>query len=160
MTIKCRYIHSCSAPPSVRSPRLVLRSDSSGRQGGIQKMVPPHRPSRLVLLFTLFSRVSGRIPDGNPRLAGFAWIVSPEAAFSMTAKDIFSIFSSYNRPWFRSSSSWADRLSFRDQPQLFDTAYAWIGHLRAGSPSPRSARAPASPPSAARPTPRPRPWQR
>ncbi len=88
----------------------------------------------LVLLFTLiFTRIPVGFLMGILGLAGFAWIVSPEAAFSMTAKDIFSIFSSYNLtvvPLF----IFMGQIAFHSgiSRRLFDTAYAWIGHLPGG----------------------------
>jgi tripartite ATP-independent transporter DctM subunit len=88
----------------------------------------------LVLLFTLiFTRIPVGFLMGILGLAGFAWIVSPEAAFSMVAKDIFSIFSSYNLtvvPLF----IFMGQIAFHSgiSRRLFDTAYAWIGHLPGG----------------------------
>jgi len=88
----------------------------------------------LALLFTLiFTRIPVGFLMGILGLAGFAWIVSPEAAFSMVAKDIFSIFSSYNLtvvPLF----IFMGQIAFHSgiSRRLFDTAYTWIGHLPGG----------------------------
>lgn len=91
----------------------------------------------LIGLFLLFTLIFTRMPVGFLMgmlgLAGFAWIVSPEAGFSMVAKDIFSIFSSYNLtvvPLF----IFMGQIAFHSgiSRRLFDTAYAWIGHLPGG----------------------------
>ncbi len=86
------------------------------------------------LLFTLiFTRIPVGFLMGIIGFAGFAWIVSPEAAFSITSKDIFSIFGSYNLtviPLF----IFMGQIAFHSgiSRRLFDTAYTWIGRLPGG----------------------------
>jgi len=88
----------------------------------------------LIALFVLiFTRMPVGFLMGILGLAGFSWIVSPDAAFSMAAKDIFSTFSSYNLtvvPLF----IFMGQLAFHSgiSRRLFDTAYTWIGHLPGG----------------------------
>ena len=88
----------------------------------------------LIALFVLiFTRMPVGFLMGLLGLAGFSWIVSPDAAFSMAAKDIFSTFSSYNLtvvPLF----IFMGQLAFHSgiSRRLFDTAYTWIGHLPGG----------------------------
>jgi len=64
---------------------------------------------------------------------GFAFLTSPEAALSLLANDIFGTFTSYPLsviPMFilMGTFAFASGISRR----LFQTTYAWIGHLRGG----------------------------
>ena len=88
----------------------------------------------LALLFTLiFTRIPVGFLMGIIGFFGFAWIVSPEAAFSLAAKDFFSVFGSYNLtviPLF----IFMGQLAFHSgiSRRLFDTAYTCIGSLPGG----------------------------
>jgi C4-dicarboxylate transporter DctM subunit len=85
----------------------------------------------LVLLFLL--RMPVAFAMFLVGFAGFAYLTTPEAAFSLIARDIFEEFSSYPLtviPMFilMGTFAYASGISGR----LFKTAYKWIGHLRGG----------------------------
>ncbi len=88
----------------------------------------------LVLLFVLiFSRMPVGFLMGILGFAGFALIVNPDAAFNLIAKDLFSVFGSYNLtviPLF----IFMGQVAFHSgiSRRLFDMAYTWIGSLPGG----------------------------
>ncbi|MBN2554205.1 MAG: TRAP transporter large permease [Spirochaetales bacterium] len=84
----------------------------------------------LVLLFTSMPVAFAMIAVG---LAGFAWIVTPQAAFSMVVADLYDTFSSYSLtviPLFVFMGQVAFHAGI--SRRLFKTAYTWIGHLPGG----------------------------
>ena len=93
----------------------------------------------LLLLFLL------RMPVAFAMLligvVGFAYLTAPKAALGLLAGDIFERFTSYPLtvvPMFilMGSFSFASGISRR----LYETAYAWAGHLRGGLPCGRGCR--------------------
>jgi C4-dicarboxylate transporter DctM subunit len=84
----------------------------------------------IVLLFTSMPVAFAMIAAG---VAGFAFIVTPHAAFSMVVADLFDTFSSYSLtviPLFVFMGQVAFHAGI--SRRLFRTAYAWIGHLPGG----------------------------
>lgn len=88
----------------------------------------------LILLFVLiFSRMPVGFLMGILGFAGFALIVNPDAAFNLIAKDLFSVFGSYNLtviPLFILMGQVAFHSGI--SRRLFDMAYTWIGSLPGG----------------------------
>lgn len=88
----------------------------------------------LILLFVLiFTRMPVGFLMGVIGFLGFSMVISAEASLNMVAKDIFSIFGSYNLtviPLF----IFMGQIAFHSgiSRRLFDTAYKWIGHLPGG----------------------------
>lgn len=85
----------------------------------------------------LFILIFSRMPIGFIMMlvgfAGFGWIVTLDAALNLLAKDLFSVFSSYNLtviPLFvlMGQVSFHAGISTR----LFNTAYRFIGHMPGG----------------------------
>ena len=84
----------------------------------------------LLLLFTSMPVAFAMIAVG---LAGFAWIVTPQAAFSMAVAELYDTFSSYSLtviPLFVFMGQVAFHAGI--SRRLFKTAYTWIGHLPGG----------------------------
>ena len=84
----------------------------------------------LLLLFTSMPVAFAMIAVG---VAGFAWIVTPQAAFSMVVADLYDTFSSYSLtviPLFVFMGQVAFHAGI--SRRLFKTAYTWIGHLPGG----------------------------
>ena len=86
--------------------------------------------SLLILLFTSMPVAFAMIAAG---LAGFALIVTPQAAFSMVVADLYDTFSSYSLtviPLFVFMGQVVFHAGI--SRRLFKTAYTWIGHLPGG----------------------------
>jgi len=88
-------------------------------------------------IIALFVLIFLRIPIGFLMaligLAGFSLIVSPESAFNLVAKDVFTVFGSYNLtviPLFVFMGQIAFHAGI--STRLFDAAYKFIGHLPGG----------------------------
>jgi tripartite ATP-independent transporter DctM subunit len=84
----------------------------------------------LILLFTSMPVAFAMIAAG---LAGFALIVTPQAAFSMVVADLYDTFASYSLtviPLFVFMGQVAFHAGI--SRRLFKTAYTWIGHLPGG----------------------------
>ena len=117
----------------------------------------------IIGIIALFVLIFSRMPVGFLMaifgFLGFASIVSMDASLNLLAKDMFSVFGSYNLtviPLFVLMGQIAFHSGI--SKRLFDTAYTFIGHIPAGSPSPPLGPAPPFPPSAAPPTQPPPPW--
>ena len=85
----------------------------------------------LILLFLL--RVPVAFTMAIVGVSGFVYLTNPQAGFSILARDIFEQFSSYSLsciPMFilMGCFTFASGIGKR----LYDTAYAWVGHVRGG----------------------------
>jgi len=85
----------------------------------------------LMLLFLI--RVPVAFSMAIVGFAGFTYLTNPQAGLSILARDIFEQFSSYSLsciPMFilMGCFAFASGISKR----LYDTAYAWVGHVRGG----------------------------
>ncbi|HPV30768.1 MAG TPA: TRAP transporter large permease subunit, partial [Deltaproteobacteria bacterium] len=91
----------------------------------------------IIGIIALFVLIFSRMPVGFLMaiigFAGFAAIVSVDASLNLLAKDIFSVFASYNLtviPLFVLMGQIAFHSGISQR--LFDTAYRFIGHLPGG----------------------------
>ncbi|MEW6670342.1 MAG: TRAP transporter large permease [Thermodesulfobacteriota bacterium] len=91
----------------------------------------------LIGIAALFILIFSRMPIAFIMMlvgfVGFGWIVSLDAALNLAAKDLFSVFSSYNLtviPLFVLMGQIAFHAGI--STRLFDAAYKFIGHLPGG----------------------------
>ncbi|MBN1697274.1 MAG: TRAP transporter large permease [Spirochaetales bacterium] len=87
----------------------------------------------LILLFLLASSIPVAFAMAIVGFFGFAVIVSPHAAMSLIIRDLFDTFSSYSLtviPLFVFMGQIAFHAGI--SRRLFDTAYAWLGHMPGG----------------------------
>lgn len=91
----------------------------------------------LIGIAALFLLIFSRLPVGYLMavigIAGFGTIVSFDAALNLTARDVFSVFSSYNLtviPLF----VFMGQIAFHSgiSSRLFDAAYRFVGHIPGG----------------------------
>jgi tripartite ATP-independent transporter DctM subunit len=91
----------------------------------------------LIGIAALFALIFSRLPVGYLMavigIIGFGSIVSFDAALSLTARDVFSVFSSYNLtviPLF----VFMGQIAFHSgiSSRLFDAAYRFVGHIPGG----------------------------
>ena len=86
-----------------------------------------------VLLLMFLIRVPVAFAMALIGFAGFAYIVTPEAAVSLLARDMFDQFTSYPLsaiPMFILMGSFAFAAGI--SRRLYDTAYDWVGQYRGG----------------------------
>jgi len=87
----------------------------------------------VVLMFLFLIRVPVAFSMAIVGVAGFIYLTNPQAGFSILARDIFEQFSSYSLsciPMFILMGCFA--FSTGISKRLYDTAYAWVGHVRGG----------------------------
>ncbi len=87
----------------------------------------------IFLIAILFSRFPVAFCMALVGLLGFGYLVSPQAALNIIAKDFYSVFSSYGLtvvPLF----VFMGQILFQAgiSSKLYDAAYAWLGHYRGG----------------------------
>ena len=86
-----------------------------------------------VLLLMFLLRMPVAFAMALVGLAGFAYLATPEAAFSILARDIFEQFTSYPLsviPMFILMGSFAFAAGI--SRRLYDTGYTWVGQFRGG----------------------------
>jgi C4-dicarboxylate transporter, DctM subunit len=97
----------------------------------------------IIGIAALFVLIFSKMPVGYLMaiigMLGFASIVSLDAALSLMARDVFSVFSSYNLtviPLF----VFMGQIAFHSgiSSRLFDAAYKFVGHIPGGWPLPPS----------------------
>ena len=87
----------------------------------------------VVLIAILFTKLPVAFCMALVGLLGFGYLVSPEAARSITMQDFYSAFTSYNMTVVPLLVFMGQILFYTGISQkLFDAAFAWFGHYKGG----------------------------
>ncbi len=87
----------------------------------------------VALIVILFSRLPVAFCMTLVGLLGFGYLVSPNAALNIMAKDFYSVFSSYGLTVVPLFVFMGQILFFAGiSRKLYDAAYAWLGHYKGG----------------------------
>lgn len=87
----------------------------------------------VVLVVILFSNLPVAFCMTLVGLVGFGYLVSPEAALSVTVKDFYTVFSSYSLTVVPLFVFMGQILFYSGlSRKIYDAAYAWLGHYKGG----------------------------